>query len=62
MGNLQEIHLKRKLKNRHIQFIALGGAVGTGLFLGAGGAIFAAGPSVLLGYLISGIIIFLIMR
>ncbi|MDR2066268.1 MAG: amino acid permease [Endomicrobium sp.] len=59
---MQEIHLKRKLKNRHIQFIALGGAVGTGLFLGAGGAIFAAGPSVLLGYLISGIIIFLIMR
>ncbi|MDR3256105.1 MAG: amino acid permease [Endomicrobium sp.] len=62
MKQPQKSHLKRKLQNRHIQFIALGGAVGSGLFLGAGGAIFAAGPSVLLGYLISGIAIFLIMR
>jgi L-asparagine transporter-like permease len=58
----QESTLKRKLKSRHIQFIALGGSIGTGLFLGAGSAIFAAGPSVLLGYLISGATIFLIMR
>ncbi|MDR0724275.1 MAG: amino acid permease, partial [Endomicrobium sp.] len=62
MEQLGKSNLKRKLQNRHIQFIALGGSVGTGLFLGAGSAIFAAGPSVLLGYLISGIIIFLIMR
>jgi L-asparagine transporter-like permease len=62
MAQPQESTLKRKLKNRHIQFIALGGSIGTGLFLGTGSAIFAAGPSVLLGYLISGIAIFLIMR
>ncbi|MDR0724277.1 MAG: amino acid permease [Endomicrobium sp.] len=62
MWQPQESTLKRKLKNRHIQFIALGGSIGTGLFLGTGSAIFTAGPSVLLGYLISGITIFLIMR
>ncbi|MDR2818086.1 MAG: amino acid permease, partial [Endomicrobium sp.] len=62
MGKIQEGSLKRNLTNRHIQFIALGGAIGTGLFLGAGSAIFAAGPSVLLGYLISGIMAFSIMR
>jgi L-asparagine transporter-like permease len=54
--------LQRNLKNRHIQLISLGGAIGTGLFLGVGSAIFVAGPSVILGYLIAGIIIFLIMR
>jgi L-asparagine transporter-like permease len=60
--NTQKSSLKRKLKNRHIQFISLGGAVGTGLFLGAGSAVYTAGPSVILGYLIAGFIIFLIMR
>jgi L-asparagine transporter-like permease len=62
ISTLQKGILKRKLKNRHIQFISLGGAVGTGLFLGAGSAILTAGPSVILGYLIAGFIIFLIMR
>jgi L-asparagine transporter-like permease len=62
MREPQASELKRKLKNRHIQFIALGGAVGTGLFLGTGSAIFQAGPAVILGYFIAGILVFSIMR
>ena len=54
--------LTRGLHNRHIQLIALGGAIGTGLFLGIGPAIQIAGPAVILGYAIAGIIAFLIMR
>ncbi|MDR0956705.1 MAG: amino acid permease, partial [Endomicrobium sp.] len=54
--------LKRKLKNRHIQFIALGSAIGTGLFLGASAAIFSTGPSIILGYVLIGFLVFLIMR
>ncbi|MBC9932044.1 amino acid permease [Chitinophaga qingshengii] len=55
-------HLKRGLQNRHIQLIALGGAIGTGLFLGIGPAAVLAGPSVILGYAMAGIIAFFIMR
>lgn len=54
--------LKRGLKNRHIQLIALGGALGTGLFLGIAQTIKMAGPSVLLGYAVAGIVAFFIMR
>lgn len=54
--------LQRRLKNRHIQLIAMGGAIGTGLFLGSAHIIESAGPSIILGYLIGGLIAFLIMR
>lgn len=54
--------LQRGLQNRHIQLIALGGAIGTGLFLGIGPAIQMAGPAVLLGYGVAGMVAFLIMR
>ncbi|MGW1197059.1 amino acid permease [Streptomyces sp. NPDC002536] len=53
---------QRGLGNRQIQMIAIGGAIGTGLFLGAGKAISKAGPSLILGYAIAGLVIFFIMR
>ena len=55
-------YLERKLKNRHIQLISLGGTIGTGLFLGSAGIIELAGPGIVLGYAIGGLIVFLIMR
>jgi len=54
--------LMRGLTNRHIQLIALGGAIGTGLFLGIAQTIKMAGPSILLGYAVAGVIAFFIMR
>ncbi|MCO7572429.1 amino acid permease [Pseudomonas chlororaphis] len=54
--------LNRGLSTRHIRFIALGSAIGTGLFYGSAAAIKQAGPSVLLAYLIGGAAIYLTMR
>ncbi|ULT59988.1 amino acid permease [Neobacillus drentensis] len=54
--------LKRGLKSRHIQMIALGGTIGVGLFMGSASTIQWTGPSVLLAYIIAGIFIFFIMR
>lgn len=62
METSSEDALERGLGNRHIQLIALGGAIGTGLFLGVGPAVVLAGPSVILGYAIAGLIAFFIMR
>ena len=54
---------KRKgLSARHIHFIALGSAIGTGLFYGSAGAIQAAGPSVLLVYLLGGAVVYFMLR
>lgn len=54
--------MQRGLKNRHLQLIAIGGAIGTGLFLGSGKLISVSGPSILLVYLIIGFFVFFIMR
>lgn len=62
MDEQQNEKIKRSLKSRHITMIAIGGAIGTGLFLGSGSAIHAAGPSIILSYLIVGIFIFFMMR
>ena len=50
------------LKHRHLHFIALGSAIGTGLFYGSAGAIQAAGPSVLLVYLLGGAVVYFLLR
>ncbi|AWP35859.1 MULTISPECIES: amino acid permease [Heyndrickxia] len=54
--------LSRGLKNRHIQLIAIGGAIGTGLFLGSGKSIHFAGPSIMLVYFVIGLALFFMMR
>ena len=58
----QDQQLQRRLTNRHIQLIAIGGAIGTGLFMGSGKAISATGPGVLIVYAIIGGVLFLVMR
>ncbi|AOW94319.1 proline-specific permease ProY [Rhodococcus sp. WMMA185] len=54
--------MTRGLTTRHIRFIALGSAIGTGLFYGSAEAINRAGPSVLLAYLIGGAAIYIVLR
>jgi D-serine/D-alanine/glycine transporter len=58
----EEEHLRRSLSNRHIQLIALGGAIGTGLFMRGGKSISLAGPSIIFVYLIAGCVLFFTMR
>ncbi len=55
-------HLQRNLQNRHIQLIAIGGAIGTGLFMGSGKTIHVAGPSILIVYTLIGVMLFFVMR
>lgn len=50
------------LKRRHVQMIAVGGAIGTGLFLGAGGRLNSAGPVLVVVYAICGLAVFLVLR
>ncbi|ADI28353.1 amino acid permease [Geobacillus sp. C56-T3] len=54
--------LHRGLEERHISLMSLGAAIGVGLFLGSASAIEMAGPAILLGYAVSGAIMFFIMR
>lgn len=54
--------LERGLTNRHVQFIAIGGTIGTGLFLGSGKSIALTGPSIILVYILVGAVMFLFMR
>ncbi|OAG74457.1 amino acid permease [Acetobacter malorum] len=52
----------RGLGKRQIQMISIGGAIGTGLFLGAGSRLQQVGPSLALVYLVCGIFAFLMLR
>lgn len=62
MSSHTQSQLKAGLSNRHIQLIALGGSIGTGLFLGISQTIQLAGPAVILGYAFAGLIAFFMMR
>ncbi|WP_371362636.1 putative transport protein YifK [Sporomusa rhizae] len=59
---MEEKELARGLKARHIELIALGGTIGVGLFMGSASTIKWAGPSVLLAYMLAGIVMFFVMR
>lgn len=54
--------LTHGLKQRHLSMIALGGVIGAGLFVGSGAGIAAAGPSIVLAYTLSGLLVMLVMR
>ncbi|MCE3267999.1 MAG: aromatic amino acid transporter AroP [Burkholderiales bacterium] len=59
---MSEVRLSHKLKNRHLQMIALGGVIGSGLFFGSAKSIHLTGPSIVLSYLLGGLVIYIIMR
>ena len=60
---MEENHheLQRGLKPRHVQFIALAGMIGTGIFKGSSDTLNMAGPSVVIAYLIGGLLLFIVM-
>ncbi|OIV36594.1 amino acid transporter [Mangrovactinospora gilvigrisea] len=51
-----------QLKPRHIAMIALGGVIGAGLFVGSGAGVREAGPSIILAYVLGGLLVLLVMR
>lgn len=61
-GSHHSGELQKSLSNRHLQLIAIGGAIGTGLFMGSGKTISLAGPSILFIYMIIGVMVFFVMR
>ncbi len=61
-ASVNEEGLERGLEERHIQLIAIGGAIGVGLFLGSSSAIKLAGPALMLSYTIGGVLIYFVMR
>ncbi|MEU0541438.1 amino acid permease [Nocardia sp. NPDC005978] len=60
--NPEDVGYHKDLRPRQIQMIAIGGAIGTGLFLGAGGRLASAGPGLFLVYGICGVFVFFILR
>ncbi|UYQ62135.1 amino acid permease [Streptomyces peucetius] len=57
-----DVALTHGLKQRHLSMIALGGVIGAGLFVGSGAGIAAAGPSIVVAYSLSGLLVMLVMR
>lgn len=63
IGSFPRPELQKGLKNRHVQLIALGGAIGTGLFVGSGMALYKCGPAALfLSYIMLSIVIWFVMN
>ncbi len=60
--NSHEAGYHKAMGNRQVQMIAIGGAIGTGLFLGAGARLQMAGPALAPVYLVCGIFSFFILR
>jgi GABA permease len=54
--------LKRTLRSRHMQVIALGGVIGAGLFVGSGVVIRSAGPGAIVSFALTGTLVVLVMR
>src|SRR5215468_2252627 len=54
--------LRRSLRRRHMQMIALGGVIGAGLFVGSGVVIGAAGPAAVISFALTGALVVLVMR
>ncbi len=61
-GLCEKPALQRTLSNRHIQLMAMGGAIGTGLFMGSGKIIALSGTSIILIYMIIGLFVYFVMR
>lgn len=57
-----DVGYEKALKNRHVQMIAIGGSIGTGLFLGAGGRLAQGGPALAISYALCGFFAFIMVR
>src|ERR1700710_564075 len=58
----EQVGYKQSLGRRHVQMIAIGGAIGTGLFLGSASPLHSTGPALLLSYAFVGVIAYFLMR
>ena len=61
-GNISAEGYQQTLSRRHVTMIAMGGAIGVGLFMGAGGRLASTGPALIFSYAIAGVIAYLLMR
>jgi L-asparagine permease len=60
--NAEQVGYKQSLGRRHVQMIAIGGAIGTGLFLGSASRLNSTGPALLVSYAFVGVIAYFLMR
>jgi L-asparagine permease len=58
----EQVGYKQSLGRRHVQMIAIGGAIGTGLFLGSASRLHSTGPALLISYAVVGVIAYFLMR